>query len=201
MILRTLSVALLVPTAAWAEWPALFDVTNVASDDVLNVRVEPSADAPILGKLGPAETGVEIIAANADGTWGLLNTGEGSGWASLAFLERQPGQWEEGFPRVTQCFGTEPFWSLDLAQEIPVFDQAGLGETLLTVAEETASVNRTDRQAITLEGNLGQATVVISASSCSDGMSDRAYGLTGDIVMPGEDGVYFVSGCCTLAGN
>ncbi len=196
----TLALVLLAQSAA-ADWPALHDVIGVEANDVLNIRVGPSANADVIGALGPFDEGVEVISTDETGAWGLVNTGEGAGWASLDFLARQPGQWEEGFPRVTQCFGTEPFWSLDLAQEVPVFDQAGLGETVLTVVEEAPSANRTDRHAILLEGDYGPATVLIGATACSDGMSDRAYGLTGDIVLADDDGTLFVSGCCSLAGN
>ncbi|MEO1155590.1 MAG: SH3 domain-containing protein, partial [Pseudomonadota bacterium] len=53
--------------ALWPVWgaaqgyPALFDVTGVASDDVLNIRSAPSATAEIIGTLAHNETGVEVV--------------------------------------------------------------------------------------------------------------------------------------------
>ena len=98
-------------------WPALFDVTGVAPDDVLNIREAPNAGAPIIGSFAPDAEGVEVIRPNADESWGLVNTAEGTGWTSLAFLERRPGQWNGAFPRIARCLGTEPFWSLSLDED------------------------------------------------------------------------------------
>ena len=82
------------PAAATQDqWPALFDVSGVAPDDVLNIRAAPSASAEIIGTLAPDAAGVEVVRPDSRHGWGLVNTGEGSGWASLAFLVRRPGQW------------------------------------------------------------------------------------------------------------
>lgn len=71
--------------ATFDAWPALYDVSGVASDDVLNIRAEPSADAPIIGTLAHDATNVEIIRDGENG-WGLVNTDEGTGWVSFAYL-------------------------------------------------------------------------------------------------------------------
>lgn len=63
--------------ATFDAWPALYDVSGVASDDVLNIRAEPSADAPIIGTLAHDATNVEIIRDGENG-WGLVNTDEGT---------------------------------------------------------------------------------------------------------------------------
>ena len=65
-------------------WPALYDVTGVDSADVLNIRSEPGAAGDVIGALPPDAQNVEVIRDN-DGhaTWGLINTGEGTGWVSL----------------------------------------------------------------------------------------------------------------------
>ncbi|MGB3280174.1 MAG: peptide-binding protein, partial [Pseudorhodobacter sp.] len=41
--------------------PALFDVTGVAADDVLNLRAAPDGVAEILGALGPSAKDVEVV--------------------------------------------------------------------------------------------------------------------------------------------
>lgn len=106
------------PTSATTEgWPALFDVVGVSFDDVLNVRSSPDPDAEIIGDLAPSSKDVEVVRPDDTGNWGLVNSGEGTGWVSLAFLARQPGAWSGQFPDRAQCFGTEPFWSADLSPE------------------------------------------------------------------------------------
>jgi hypothetical protein len=78
--------------AGEASLPALFDVTGVASGDVLNLRAEPSAQATIIGSFPADATGIEVIATDSSGRWGQVNAVERAGWASLAYLARQPGQ-------------------------------------------------------------------------------------------------------------
>ena len=66
------------PLAALAEvYPALHDVTGVASDDVLNIRESPDAGSAIVGSLAPDATGVEVVAVT--GGWAVVNTSEASG--------------------------------------------------------------------------------------------------------------------------
>ncbi|MGR3466510.1 MAG: SH3 domain-containing protein, partial [Shimia sp.] len=71
--------------------PALFDVTGVRADDVLNIRTEPTARAPIIGSFAPDETAIEVLERSPSGTWGRVRYGEQMGWSSLRFLERRPG--------------------------------------------------------------------------------------------------------------
>lgn len=48
--------------AAAQDLPAVYDVAGVAADDVLNVRAEPSAEAPVLRTLAPDAGGIEVVA-------------------------------------------------------------------------------------------------------------------------------------------
>ncbi|HBS48824.1 MAG TPA: peptide-binding protein [Rhodobacteraceae bacterium] len=185
-------------TPVWAQnYPALHDVTGVSPDDVLNVRAAPDAGAVKLDTLTPDATGIEVV-AEQDG-WGLINTGERSGWASLRHLERR----DKGtYPlsRHLSCAGTEPFWSLDI-------DQAG-GAVFTVPAGtdqhfETKSLvpaeGRTDRFA--LLGPDATLTGTLHRMRCSDGMSDRAYGLDIDLVIRDTEGRRVLAGCCTLQAN
>lgn len=204
MILRIAAfvVALAAPASATVEvWPALYDVTGVAEDDVLNIRAEPSVSSEIVGELAPDETAVEVIEMSRDGDWGRVNTDEASGWASLAFLTRRPGQWVGEAPRNARCFGTEPFWSLDIGDDGATFETP---EAMPLDFERTArlgSRNRIDRFAQIYENELGGIVAALRNASCSDGMSDRAYGWEVDLllVVAGEDNAQLFSGCCTIA--
>ncbi|MGB3407129.1 MAG: peptide-binding protein [Jannaschia sp.] len=175
-------------------WPALYDVTGVAADDVLNIRATPDGGAEILGTLPPSSLSVEVIAPNDMETWGLVNVGERTGWVSLQFLVRQPGQWLGSFPQVTTCYGTEPFWSLDLTGN-PSFSTPE-GQTQATVLSRDTAPNRRDRHGLTmwLEGQ-GLLQAVIAQTECSDGMSDVQWGLEITAFRTGD----MLSGCCSLS--
>ena len=84
--------------ASHHSWPALHDVIGVLGDDVLTALPSDTSD-------------IEVIRPNDDLTWGLVNVNEGVGWVSLMYLARQTKQPQPAFPAITQCFGTEPFWS------------------------------------------------------------------------------------------
>ena len=195
------------PAAATQDaWPALFDVTGVAADDVLNVRAEPSAASAIVGTIAQDARDVEVIAPNARQTWGQVNAGEAPGWVSLRFLRRQPGQWLGAIPEVRHCVGTEPFWSLSLDRDGAVTfatpDRDPVGGTIL---ERVAAEGRRDRYAVTgvLDGPTGDEHLALrlALASCGDGMSDRSYGIEADLILDGADGARLLSGCCTLAGR
>ncbi|WP_108483833.1 peptide-binding protein [Oceaniglobus ichthyenteri] len=175
-------------------WPALHDVIGVTPDDVLNVRAGPSSDTPIIATLAPDAVDIELIAPNDAYTWALVNAGEQSGWVSLRFMQRQPGQWLGAIPKVRSCYGTEPFWGLTLTDAGTfTFDRAGEGAQTGHVLSVLASENRRDRYAMSLSSS--GAAAVLSYAACNDGMSDRQFGITVDLLINGS----FVSGCCTLA--
>lgn len=185
------------PAAATQDaWPALFDVAGVAADDVLNVRASPSAEAAIVAVLAPDATGVEVIRPDPREGWGLINTTEGTGWVSLRYLARRPGQYSGAFPPLEQCFGTEPFWRLELGDG----DAAGFSTPDDAVAGRVtgrlAALARRDRHGLTARFDDGrEMSGVISWRACSDGMSDRDYGLGFDAIL----GEVLWSGCCSLA--
>ena len=207
-ILALLAVVLPWPVFAQEIYPALHDVTGVAADDVLNVRAEPSAGADLVGAFAPTETGIEVIALSADGAWGRVNTGEQAGWASMAYLERQPGQtaddWTTGVaPMTLACFGTEPFWSVTLYPG-EALDYGGLdfgdgtpqpgGYTAVAGSASTGKrgfFGRLDAEPLGLTG-------IVSTELCSDGMSDRDYGFAIDLIVSDSEGDRLAAGCCRL---
>ena len=189
--------ALLVPAAhpALAETlPALFDVTGVAPGDVLNIRAEPSASAALRGSLAPDAKGIEGITRR--GGWMQVNAGEAAGWVSARFLARGAAVWGSGLPPTLHCSGTEPFWSLKQAQ-------GGLVLSTPDAADRHFALRQV------LDGGLPQGaqrsvladglTAVIAPAACSDGMSDRAYGLTATVILGEAPEAQQLSGCCSVA--
>ncbi len=175
-------------------WPALHDVVFVAADDVLNIRAEPNASSEIIGTLAHDAEEVEIIEANDDLTWGRVNTGEMSGWVSMSFMERRPGQWDGIYPEFRTCYGTEPFWDLSrddgvLTLDVAFDDEEAISET---IAFETGTLNHRGRYSFASDSMVG----LISRAACNDGMSDRDFGLELNLVLPGSQ--MHLQGCCSL---
>jgi uncharacterized membrane protein len=175
-------------------YPALHKVTGVAADDMLNIRAAPDAAAEVIGTLAADATGVEVL-AEVDG-WGLVNTGDRSGYVAMRFLTRTDGpDWNALEPPLT-CLGTEPFWTLQI--------DAKAGETRFQTPEDeeariapiTASwpaLPWSQSAAIALPDGIA----VLAPAECSDGMSDRAYGIAADLFLTGPDRTR-LSGCCRL---
>ena len=177
--------------------PDLFDVTGVAAADALNVRSAPDAQAEIIGALDPDTTDVEITAIQ--GGWGRVNQGERSGWAAMRFLARQDDTWiADAIPPALVCFGTEPFWSLGFEDT----DRSGRAwmrrrgwkrRKLSAERSPAMSVGASWRRRRNSDpcGRLPGA--------CSDGMSDRAFGLTAAVILDEGAGPRLLHGCCSIA--
>jgi uncharacterized membrane protein len=143
---------------------------------------------------------IEVIEADSGQRWGRINIGEGTGWVSLAYLSRQPDDRTGAMPAIRSCHGTEPFWSLSL-------DGAG-GARFTTpdseprtgaVLSRQSSLNRADRHGFSARLGEAEVTAIVAQSLCSDGMSDRAFGLTIDLVLDGgSQDSRLLSGCCSL---
>lgn len=192
----SLAISLLAATPLAAqEFPSLFDVAGVAANDVLNLRESPSAQAPIVGTLAPGATAVEVVGADPSGRWGLVNTGETAGWAALAYLREQHGS-EDLAGHALTCGGTEPFWSLRITQGTGAhFNPMEGGAEDWPAGTLAPGGGRSDRFLI----GLGEGrAAVLSRGLCSDGMSDRMFGLEINLVShPG--GLTLWNGCCSIA--
>jgi uncharacterized membrane protein len=201
-MLRLTVLLLVLPMLATAQGlPALHEVTGVASGDVLNVREGPSATDAIIGTLAPDAESVEVTALNDDGTWGRVNTQERSGWASMAFLARQPGQDADTLPVPMRCFGTEPFWSLEVTDGGLTFDGLGMDPVETSLAARTAARGIPGRYGFAGWGEKETAGMhgIVRREACSDGMSDRLYGLSLDLLVSADGGISQYAGCCSLA--
>lgn len=195
-----LSLCLAAPLAA-QNLPALYDVSGVAADDMLNVRAGPDAGADLVGTLAHNATGIEVTAVNEAGTWGRVNIREGVGWAALAYLLPQEGGAMPDVPMV-QCFGTEPFWRYDVTSRGETAWSAMGEEELVMRADAFRRADGRSEPFISVARGEDQQGVLIMHpdSECSDGMSDGLYGLSADIVFTGTL-ERAVSGCCSIAAK
>lgn len=198
-LLFTVSCLLAMPITA-QEYPGLHNVAGVASNDVLNIRQAPNASSPIVGSLGPYQTGIEVITGEPSGKWGLVNMNETSGWVSLRFMARAPqGYWLD-LEQNLSCSGTEPFWSLSQGGNHVIFDLNGqeTAYSLLALGRSANNIGRAGFTAMTSAANPSSISGFIAAQSCSDGMSDRQYGISIDLMLQKNADLKMLSGCCSL---
>ncbi|MBM9593010.1 COG3650 family protein [Roseitranquillus sediminis] len=202
LILAALALLTAGPAGATQEYvlPTLFSVTGVAADDVLNVRAKPSASAETISSFAPDRQDIEVVAHDASGGWAQVNVDGRSGWVSLRYLAYQVGVWDEGrLPRTFHCVGTEPFWSLTLDDGDVVYATPEVPKRRYRLDAVLASgVFRDPRRALVARGQDGRLTASVTTAACSDGMSDRVYGL--DVSLIRENGApELLRGCCSIA--
>ncbi len=181
--------------------PMLYDVTEVGAGDVLNIRAAPEASAAIIGTLAPDAQGVEVVAQNASGTWGQINTGERAGWANLRHLAARGVHIDNyNLPVGLSCYGTEPFWSLSNTNGALHYQALdGPAQALdIWIAQDSGSAADL-RRMILMAGIGGPATAFLYPAACNDGMSDRAFGLSVSLMTAPD--APMLSGCCSLTAQ
>lgn len=200
MIRTLVCLALLLWSGALAAqtFPAFYDVSGVDSGDVLNVRSAPSVEGDLVGVLAPNQSNLEVIALSDDGRWARVNIEEQSGWTSVRFLTLV-----KDYPFLPSahlnCYGTEPFWSLDKPQTQPM-TLSILGQEFAAwrMAGSHRSPNRIDRFSVIAGEDDDLAVLTLSRGMCSDGMSDRQFGIQADFIRPNADDNVHLSGCCSI---
>lgn len=178
--------------------PQLFDVQEVAANDILNIRAEPSANAEVIGTLAHDARSIEVVATNDAGNWGRVNSGEGSGWVNLHYMAARGVHIDNyNLPNGLFCMGTEPFWSVSNIGGALHYDTPDApGQDMpIWIAQDTG-IAEDLRRMVHMGGIGGQASAFIYPASCSDGMSDRAFGLAISLMTAPD--APLLSGCCTL---
>lgn len=200
-MIRAIAVWLLLTVAADAQdVPALYQVTGVSADDILNIRTAPDARSTVIDTLAPDASDIEVVAISSSGRWGQVNTGEVSGWVALRFMSPQPGlPWQEMAIPLT-CYGTEPFWSMIYTPDPPEwgFEVMSSPWASVFIADWWQTVSgRSDVVAHRLISDSDDGMAILRQTACSDGMSDRHFALTIDLVLTTSAQAH--SGCCSLA--
>ena len=189
--------ALLLPLGAQAQQlPALYQVVGVASDDMLNVRAEPTARSMILDRLMPFEYNIEVVRLSANGKWGLISAGERMGWVSMRYMEHTPNAAPGEVPRPMRCGGNEPFWGLSMYPGGSEFNSPEGGRHDLTTLGEAAAWQ--GYAALFEEGPTLNRTLTIERGYCDDGMSELEYGFRAVLFNQAPDGNSLFFGCCTM---
>ena len=188
------------PALATPEYvlPTLFDVTGVAANDKLNIRERPDAAARVIGTLPADAKGVEVVAERSG--WAQVNTAERAGWVNARYLAYRTDVWAQGqLPPTLSCAGNEPFWSLRQVGKTMVYETPEGARQM----ERRAVLDQGFRSPVrgVIAGDAqGRLTVAIQPAQCSDGMSDRAYGLSATLIFDGAgQASRMQTGCCRIS--
>lgn len=189
--------ALLSPLGAQAQqFPALYQVSGVASDDTLNVRLDPNARSMIIDQLMPFEFNIEVVRLSDDSKWGLVSAGERMGWVSMRYMERTENAAPGEVPRPMICSGNEPFWSLGIYARGAEFSSPEDGRHSLTMLNEAAGWQ--GYAAMFEEGPTLNRTITIERAYCDDGMSELEYGFRAVLFNQTPQGDSVLFGCCSM---
>ena len=203
-MLTSLSLPALAIEELTPEPARLYRVTGVEAGDVLNVRAQPDPSAEIVGMLEPEAGGVVVAGTRmeVDGSvWWQVAGDDRLGWVNARYLapaDDAPPTGDETFP--LQCTGTEPFWSVRVAEGEARFETPmDEGETW-QAGPMTRANGLVGRHAIRLEseGGVGHLAIWRNHRFCSDGMSDIGFPYEGIVAAP--DGTVY-AGCCLRAGE
>ena len=186
------------PAAAQTVLPTLFDVTGVRPDDVLNVRAMPDASSSVLSELPHDAKGVEVVDTRAG--WARVNTFERSGWVNMRYLRERPDVWKPGeVPATLNCLGTEPFWTLRQVGTSIVYETPEQSRPLQRRVVVDNPARREPARSIIAGDDKGRLTVVLTPAQCTDGMSDRFFGLTATLLFEGAgQALTMENGCCRI---
>lgn len=178
-------------------FPGYYRVDGVAADDVLNIRAEPTASAPIVGTFPPDAGPVETL--RVENGWALVSTGEAMGWTSTSYLTEidMPLIGGSSLPDGLVCAGTEPFWSLAFAGGEAIFNSIDMEEAQLSISRAGGFAGVGPFRAYVLASDGQQElTAIMGNEVCSDGMSDRDYPRTVDLLLGPESQPVGYAGCC-----
>lgn len=196
LLVHVLSLAC--PAAAQTMLPTLYDVTGVRANDVLNIRAMPDASSSILSELPHDAKGVEVVDTRSG--WARVNTFERSGWVSMRYLRERPDVWRKGeVPPTLNCLGTEPFWSLRQVGSALVYETPEQSRPLQRRVILDNPARRDPARAVIAGDDAGRLTVVLHPGQCTDGMSDRVFGLSATLLFEGAgQASRMENGCCRI---
>lgn len=182
-----------------ARLPAVFTVTGVAAGDKLWVRDAPAVTGARLGGLTP--NSVVSINARASEDWGQITLNGEIGYVHMSYLTRAfesgGNTTVNGFPLGLTCRGTEPFWTLTIAEDRTVeYTSLNDGADPITSLTQTTPATGGGYPytfgAQRYSGALDQTT-------CSDGMSDISYPMSLILIRALSGGqTETLHGCCSL---
>ncbi|WP_417242910.1 SH3 domain-containing protein [Celeribacter sp.] len=192
---------LAVSLCLWAGFSCaeMMQVTGVPDGDHLNVRKGPSASSADIGDLHEGDV-VDVRGENVAGTWSHIRYRGETAWVASRYLTRtvEAGRVAtvSGFPLGITCRGTEPFWTLTIAQDrMAEFTSLVDGPAPITaLTQATPSTGGGYPFAFTAPPYVG----TLDAQACSDGMSDISYAMSLVLTNPSQGWTGPLYGCCNV---
>ena len=183
--------------------PQLHKLVGLQAGDHLNIRRQPTAASEDLGDIAADAGAVDIIDIDESGSWGKIVWQDSNAWVSLKYLEVDNSGYLQSarVPVGLQCVGTEPFWNYRVLSEssaaLELPDRGDPPELILDMT--IPSSNRVNYPvALLAASQFLSTTSLLRDGLCFDGMSDREYGWTVDILFYQKDQQMLLSGCCHL---
>lgn len=179
----------------------LYRVSGLSGQETLSARKLPDEKSGQVGQLFPQTRDVVVTGSVADREdsvwWEIVDPNDPNelSWVLARYLAPQNpnGKHERNYP--LQCGGTEPFWSMHIANDGAMFTSPDGDRSTWTAGSWQEALGRQEEFAIRLESpeGIGYAAVVRASDLCSDPMSDLQYPFHMLLIRP-EGGV--LAGCC-----
>ena len=142
-----------------------------------------------------------MVDLDASGNWARIIWYDQMAWVSTHYLapDNPPTIAGTALPEGLSCGGTEPFWDVTLRSSGAQYSDPVTDPVTLGFQSAMAPAGRTGFPVmLTYAGSGGSVQSIIRPLICNDGMSDREFGLSADIVLQTATGTALYSGCCAL---
>lgn len=169
-----------------------YRVVGVASNDVLNIRAQPTSRSEIIGAFSYNHPLLEVT--GSEGRWVRVNLGEYSGWVHSGYIEpvNLPNYSHTNLPNGLKCFGEEPFWIVTLYNgKINLQHQRSLGEDYILSAIENTE-NEYLLRGVSESGN--EVAIFIKDEMASSSMVENYYNWSASLYLDGIE-MSYGTGC------
>jgi uncharacterized membrane protein len=160
-----------------------YRVVGVASNDVLNIRAQPTSRSEIIGAFHHNHPLFEVN--GRDGRWVRVNLGEYSGWVHSGYIEavNVPTFLHTNLPNGLKCYGEEPFWTVTLnSGQIQIKSMANQDRTYITSKVESFG----NDHLISGVSNSGNEIVIfVEDKMTSSSMVDRFFNWSVSLYLDG----------------
>lgn len=96
------------------------------------------------------------------------------------------------------CSGTEPFWALVIGQDSAGLERMGDEVRAFEVATKTIASGRFWPILYSLTNVAETTQAIVNQQACSDGMSDKTYEFTVNVLTSEAGAPVLITGCCRI---
>ncbi|CAA6802354.1 MAG: Unknown protein [uncultured Thiotrichaceae bacterium] len=172
----------------------LYEVTHMADNDSLNIRVQPGIQHEVAFTLDPRAGNVKVIDSKkiSGTTWARIDWYGKDGWVNQYYLQQATAKERNAL----YCNGTEPFWSIQATGVNVKVDILGQDVFNAVVGYWGKPHNSGSYTKVVSARDDAHSVVLIAEQSiCNDGMSEKLYDHS---VIALIDHRESYSGCCVM---